>query len=196
MHQRVREEFWDASPTSNPDNEALIAEKHVCIRPAPGYPAFRSGAHREDDAALAADRHQRTGIELTESMAMARRGCQRLVFLAPAVAVFSWSAGWLQDQVADYAKRKGWTLAEAERWLSSNSWLQPGRTEPQRNLSAFRAAHCAIDIAGVPVSSVTSWLARCGSSLVLIRPRYHAAASPMTAAAAWLASARGRTVRR
>jgi 5-methyltetrahydrofolate--homocysteine methyltransferase len=67
----------------------------------------------------------RTGIELTESMAM-----------WPGAAVSGWYfshprsqyfvVGRLaQDQVADYAKRKGWTLQEAERWLSSNLGYNP-----------------------------------------------------------------------
>ena len=45
---------------------------------------------------------------------------QRAVLLAPAVAVLRASASIGRDQVEDYAERKGWTVAEAEKWLSPN----------------------------------------------------------------------------
>ncbi|BBX37856.1 B12-dependent methionine synthase [Mycolicibacterium mageritense DSM 44476 = CIP 104973] len=124
MHQRVREEFWGYQPDERLDNEALIAEKYVGIRPAPGYPACPEHTEKTTLFSLL-DVTKRTGIELTESMAM-----------WPGAAVSGWYfshpqsqyfvVGRLaQDQVADYAKRKGWTLAEAERWLSSNLGYNP-----------------------------------------------------------------------
>ncbi|GJJ16639.1 methionine synthase [Mycolicibacterium mageritense] len=124
MHQRVREEFWGYQPDEQLDNEALIAEKYVGIRPAPGYPACPEHTEKTTLFSLL-DVTKRTGIELTESMAM-----------WPGAAVSGWYfshpqsqyfvVGRLaQDQVADYAKRKGWTLAEAERWLSSNLGYNP-----------------------------------------------------------------------
>ena len=124
MHQRVREEFWGYQPDEQLDNDALIAEKYVGIRPAPGYPACPEHTEKSTLWELM-DVQSRTGIELTESMAM-----------WPGAAVSGWYfshpqsqyfvVGRLaQDQVADYAKRKGWTLAEAERWLSSNLGYNP-----------------------------------------------------------------------
>lgn len=124
MHQRVREEFWGYQPDEQLDNDALIAEKYVGIRPAPGYPACPEHTEKVTLWQLM-DVQERTGIELTESMAM-----------WPGAAVSGWYfshpqsqyfvVGRLaQDQVADYAKRKGWTLAEAERWLSSNLGYNP-----------------------------------------------------------------------
>ena len=124
MHQRVREEFWGYQPDENLDNEALIGEKYVGIRPAPGYPACPEHTEKTTLFGLL-DVTGRTGIELTESMAM-----------WPGAAVSGWYfshpqsqyfvVGRLaQDQVADYAKRKGWTLQEAERWLSSNLGYNP-----------------------------------------------------------------------
>ncbi|MEB4211707.1 methionine synthase [Mycobacterium sp. 94-17] len=124
MHQRVRKEFWGFQPDEQLDNEALIDEKYRGIRPAPGYPACPEHTEKVTLWKLM-DVKERTGIELTESMAM-----------WPGAAVSGWYfshpqsqyfvVGRLaQDQVADYAKRKGWTLAEAERWLAPNLGYNP-----------------------------------------------------------------------
>ncbi|MEE6167978.1 MULTISPECIES: methionine synthase [unclassified Mycolicibacterium] len=124
MHERVRKEFWGYQPDEQLDNDALIGEKYVGIRPAPGYPACPEHTEKETLWKLM-DVRERTGIELTESMAM-----------WPGAAVSGWYfshpqsqyfvVGRLaQDQVADYARRKGWTLQEAERWLSSNLGYNP-----------------------------------------------------------------------
>ncbi|WP_055114930.1 methionine synthase [Mycolicibacterium peregrinum] len=124
MHQRVREEFWGYQPDEHLDNEALIGEKYVGIRPAPGYPACPEHTEKVTLWKLMQVK-ERTGIELTESMAM-----------WPGAAVSGWYYShpqsqyfvvgrMAQDQVADYAKRKGWTLQEAERWLSSNLAYNP-----------------------------------------------------------------------
>ena len=124
MHQRVRKEFWGFQPDEQLDNEALIGEKYVGIRPAPGYPACPEHTEKATLWELM-DVQERTGIELTESMAM-----------WPGAAVSGWYfshpqsqyfvVGRLaQDQVADYAKRKGWTLREAERWLAPNLGYNP-----------------------------------------------------------------------
>jgi 5-methyltetrahydrofolate--homocysteine methyltransferase len=124
MHQRVRKEFWGFQPDEQLDNEALIGEKYVGIRPAPGYPACPEHTEKTTIWELM-DVQERTGIELTESMAM-----------WPGAAVSGWYFSHpqsqyfvvgrvAQDQVADYAKRKGWTLKEAERWLGPNLAYNP-----------------------------------------------------------------------
>lgn len=124
MHQRVRKEFWGFQPDEHLDNEELIGEKYRGIRPAPGYPACPEHTEKVTLFQLL-DVTERTGIELTESMAM-----------WPGAAVSGWYfshpqsqyfvVGRLaQDQVADYAKRKGWTLQEAERWLAPNLGYNP-----------------------------------------------------------------------
>lgn len=124
MHERVRHDFWGYAPDEHLKNQDLIAEKYVGIRPAPGYPACPD--HTEK--ALLWDLlqvEQNTGMELTESMAM-----------WPGASVSGWYFSHPQsqyfvvgrlgrDQVEDYAKRKGWTLAEAERWLSPNLGYLP-----------------------------------------------------------------------
>jgi 5-methyltetrahydrofolate--homocysteine methyltransferase len=124
MHQRVRKEFWGFQPDEQLDNEALINEKYRGIRPAPGYPACPEHTEKVTLFSML-DVTKRTGIELTESMAM-----------WPGAAVSGWYfshpqsqyfvVGRLgQDQVADYARRKGWTLREAERWLAPNLGYNP-----------------------------------------------------------------------
>ncbi|WP_234803000.1 methionine synthase [Mycobacteroides salmoniphilum] len=124
MHQRVRKEFWGFQPDEQLDNEALIGEKYRGIRPAPGYPACPEHTEKSTLWELM-DVKERTGIELTESMAM-----------WPGAAVSGWYFSHpqsqyfvvgriAQDQTADYAKRKGWTLQEAERWLGPNLGYNP-----------------------------------------------------------------------
>jgi 5-methyltetrahydrofolate--homocysteine methyltransferase len=124
LHQRVRQEFWGYASDEALDNDALIGEKYVGIRPAPGYPACPEHTEKRTIWDLL-DVTANTGIELTESMAM-----------WPGAAVSGWYFSHPQsqyfvvgrvgrDQVADYAARKGWTLAEAERWLSANLAYDP-----------------------------------------------------------------------
>jgi 5-methyltetrahydrofolate--homocysteine methyltransferase len=124
LHQRVRTEFWGHEPDEQLDNEDLIAEKYHGIRPAPGYPACPEHTEKRTLWELL-DVTGTAGITLTDSMAM-----------WPGAAVSGWYFSHPQaqyfvvgrlgrDQVADYAVRKGWTLAEAERWLSPNLGYDP-----------------------------------------------------------------------
>ena len=119
LHQRVRTELWGYADDSGLGNEDLIAEKYTGIRPAPGYPACPEHTEKSTLWELL-DVEQNAGIELTESMAM-----------WPGASVSGWYFSHPQsqyfvvgqigrDQVEEYAKRKGWTVAEAERWLSPN----------------------------------------------------------------------------
>jgi len=124
MHQRVRREFWGYAPDEALDNEALIDEKYRGIRPAPGYPACPDHTEKSTLFKLL-DATANAGIELTEGYAM-----------YPTAAVSGWYfshpdsqyfvVGRLtREQVEDYAKRKGWTREEAERWLAPNLDYDP-----------------------------------------------------------------------
>ncbi len=124
MHERVRREFWGYSADEHLDNDALIKEQYVGIRPAPGYPACPDHTEKQKLWQLL-DVHARTGIELTDGMAM-----------WPGAAVSGWYFSHPQsqyfvvgrvgkDQVEEYADRKGMTLREAERWLSPNLGYEP-----------------------------------------------------------------------
>jgi len=124
LHERVRREFWGYAPGESLDNEALIGEKYRGIRPAPGYPACPDHTEKATLFRLL-DATQNAGIELTDGFAM-----------YPAAAVSGWYFSHPQsqyfvvgrvtkEQVEDYAKRKGWSLAEAERWLAPNLDYDP-----------------------------------------------------------------------
>ncbi len=124
LHERVRREFWGYAPDEHLDNDALIKEKYVGIRPAPGYPACPDHTEKATLFRLL-DATRNTGIQLTEHFAM-----------YPTAAVSGWyfshpdstyfNVGKLEeDQVLDYAKRKGWDRRTAERWLSPNLGYEP-----------------------------------------------------------------------
>lgn len=124
LHQRVRTEFWGHVESEQLSNEDLIAEKYAGIRPAPGYPACPDHTEKRTLWELL-DVEASTGIELTESMAMwPGASVSGWYFSHPQAQYFV--VGRLgRDQVADYAERKGWTLAEAEKWLSPNLGYDP-----------------------------------------------------------------------
>ncbi|WP_425605286.1 methionine synthase [Fulvimonas yonginensis] len=124
MHERVRREFWGYAPDEALDNAALIAEKYRGIRPAPGYPACPDHTEKTTLFRLL-DATANAGIELTEGFSM-----------YPAAAVSGWYfahpesqyfvVGRLtREQVDDYARRKGWTREQAERWLAANLDYDP-----------------------------------------------------------------------
>lgn len=133
MHAKVRREHWGYAADETLDNEALIAEKYQGIRPAPGYPAQPDHTEKEtlfrllttsgmdahpffgDDDLSSANE---AGVQLTSSFAMTPpASVSGLYFAHPDSAYFS--VGRIEkDQVEDYAKRKGWDLETAERWLA------------------------------------------------------------------------------
>ncbi len=119
LHERVRTELWGYSPDEKLSNAELIKEKYDGIRPAPGYPACPDHTEKRTIWELL-DVEQRTGMELTESMAMwPGASVSGLYFSHPQSQYFV--LGRIgRDQVQDYAERKGWTVQEAERWLSPN----------------------------------------------------------------------------
>ncbi len=124
LHERVRREFWGYHPDERLGNESLIAENYQGIRPAPGYPACPDHTEKALLWELL-DVEAATGMRLTESMAMwPGASVSGWYFAAPHAEYFV--VGRLgADQVADYAARKGWTMAQAERWLSPNLGYDP-----------------------------------------------------------------------
>jgi 5-methyltetrahydrofolate--homocysteine methyltransferase len=116
IHERVRKEFWGYAAQESLPNDALIDEKYIGVRPAPGYPACPE--HTEKRLLWTLLHPENIGMELTESCAM-----------YPAAAVSGWyfshpeskyfGLGQIgKDQIIDYAARKGMEVEEAERWLS------------------------------------------------------------------------------
>ncbi len=124
LHERVRKEFWAYAPDESLDNRDLVAEKYTGIRPAPGYPACPEHTEKQTIWELL-DVQAAAGIELTESMAMwPGASVSGLYFSHPASRYFVLGRVG-RDQVEDYARRKGWTVEEAERWLAPNLAYRP-----------------------------------------------------------------------
>jgi len=117
LHARVRREFWAYAPEENLSCEQLIAESYRGIRPAPGYPAQPDHTEKGTLFRLL-DGERRAGVKLTESYAMwPASSVSGLYFSHPESRYFG--IGRIErDQVQDYARRKGWSVTEAERWLS------------------------------------------------------------------------------
>jgi 5-methyltetrahydrofolate--homocysteine methyltransferase len=117
MHERVRRELWGYAKSEKLSNEDLILEKYQGIRPAPGYPAQPDHTEKATLWTLM-DVEPAAGIQLTESYAMwPGAAVSGLYFSHPDSHYFG--VGKVErDQVEDYARRKGWEVREAERWLA------------------------------------------------------------------------------
>ncbi|HEY1427143.1 MAG TPA: methionine synthase, partial [Caulobacteraceae bacterium] len=126
LHRRVRTELWGFAPDEPFDLDFMIAEQYRGIRPAPGYPCQPDHTEKKTLFSLL-DATAATGIELTEGMAMTPpASVSGLYFSHPAAHYFG--VGKIErDQVADYARRKGWDLATAERWLGPILNYEPAR---------------------------------------------------------------------
>lgn len=119
LHELIRKKYWGYQAAEHLTNEELIKEKYVGIRPAPGYPACPD--HTEKGKLFDwLDTTNAIGTYLTESYAM---------YPASSVSGFYYShpesdyfnVGKIsQDQLEDYARRKGWDKATAEKWLNPN----------------------------------------------------------------------------
>nr|MBP9915972.1 B12-binding domain-containing protein [Thiobacillaceae bacterium] len=119
MHQRVRKEFWGYAADETLGNDQLIKEEYRGIRPAPGYPACPE--HSEKGALFELlDVPARIGVRLTESYAMWPAASVSGFYLSHPDARYFAVAKIDRDQVADYARRKGWDQATAEKWLAPN----------------------------------------------------------------------------
>jgi len=116
-HMVVRREIWGFAPDEDLTPEALIGESYAGIRPAPGYPAQPDHTEKRTLLPLL-EAEARTGVTLTESCAMwPASSVSGLYFSHP--DSFYFGIGKIErDQVEDYARRKGWDVAEAERWLA------------------------------------------------------------------------------
>jgi 5-methyltetrahydrofolate--homocysteine methyltransferase len=126
MHQRVRTEYWGYAPDEKLTNNELIEEKYQGIRPAPGYPAQPDHTEKGTIFRLL-DAERAIDVKITESFAMwPGASVSGVYFSHPESAYFG--VGRIdRDQVEDYAKRKGWTVAEAEKWLAPSLSYNPAR---------------------------------------------------------------------
>ena len=123
--------------------EELIREKYRGIRPAPGYPACPDHTEKRTLFSLL-EVHERIGVSLTDHFAMLPpSSVSGLYFAHPSSQYFA--IGKIgQDQVSDYARRKGMQAGEVEHWLGPNlgygprsTWQNPILLGPCRRISAF-----------------------------------------------------------
>ncbi|HEY5487211.1 MAG TPA: methionine synthase, partial [Candidatus Limnocylindrales bacterium] len=119
MHELVRRELWGYAPSEALDNAQMIREEYQGIRPAPGYPACPDHTEKATLFALL-DAEARVGMSLTESFAMLPpASVSGFYFWRPEAHYFG--VGRIgRDQLEDYARRKGWSVDEAARWLAPN----------------------------------------------------------------------------
>ncbi|WP_336937383.1 methionine synthase [Acinetobacter modestus] len=119
LHERIRKEFWGYKADETLGNEELIKEKYVGIRPAPGYPA----CPEHSEKAVLFDwlgSEAKIGTKLTEHFAMMPPSSVSGFYYSHPESEYFNVGKISQDQLEDYAKRKGWTLEEAKRWLAPN----------------------------------------------------------------------------
>ncbi|WP_282110366.1 methionine synthase [Shewanella algicola] len=117
MHERVRKEFWGYAADEVLDNEALIRERYKGIRPAPGYPACPD--HTEKGLLWDLLKPDETiDLNITESFAMYPTAAVSGWYFAHPKSRYFGVTNVGKDQVEDYAKRKGMSQAEAEKWLA------------------------------------------------------------------------------
>ncbi|MET0651027.1 MAG: methionine synthase [Hyphomicrobiaceae bacterium] len=130
MHERVRRELWAYAKGEKLTSEDLIAEQYRGIRPAPGYPAQPDHTEKGTIFRLL-DAEAKAGIQLTESFAMWPGAAVSGLYFAHPESHYFGVGKVERDQVEDYARRKGWTLDEAERWLGPvlNYDPKPAHTE-------------------------------------------------------------------
>ncbi|HEU4889005.1 MAG TPA: methionine synthase, partial [Thermoanaerobaculia bacterium] len=121
LHRDVRTEWYAKDEQLTHDE--LVAEKYRGIRPAPGYPACPD--HTEKGTLFALLGAEKLGIHLTESFAMTPAAAVSGFYFAHPQSRYFALGKIGRDQVEDYAKRKGMTVAEAERWLGPSLAYEP-----------------------------------------------------------------------
>ena len=124
MHERVRKEFWAYAPGENLSNEELIREEYRGIRPAPGYPACPDHTEKQTLWDLI-DPTGNVGISITESFAMLPAASVSGMYFSHPESSYFGTGKIGRDQIEDYARRKGVSVGEAERWLANVLGYEP-----------------------------------------------------------------------
>lgn len=119
LHHKVRTEFWGYAENESLENEDLIAEKYLGIRPAPGYPACPDHLEKTTIWNLLKIK-ENIGLELTESLAMFPTAAVSGYYFGNPKAKYFGVGKISEDQLKDYAERKGVDLEFARKWLSPN----------------------------------------------------------------------------
>lgn len=124
LHERIRREFWAYAPEEKLDNEALIREEYRGIRPAPGYPACPDHSHKAQIFRIL-DAEAAIGARLTENFAILPPSAVSGFYFSHPDSRYFVVGRIGRDQVEDYAKRRGISIAEAERFLAANLDYDP-----------------------------------------------------------------------
>lgn len=119
LHLQVRKEIWGYASDENLSNENLIKEEYKGIRPAPGYPACPDHLEKPTIWKLL-NVEQEIGVKLTESMAMWPAASVSGYYFANPESKYFGLGKIKEDQVIDYAKRRGISTEMATKWLSPN----------------------------------------------------------------------------
>jgi 5-methyltetrahydrofolate--homocysteine methyltransferase len=124
LHERVRREYWGYAADERLTKQEMIAEGYRGIRPAPGYPACPD--HRAKKALFATlDAERHAAMQLTESFAMLPAASVAGFFLSHPESSYFAVGKIGRDQVEDFARRAGLTVADAERWLAPSLGYEP-----------------------------------------------------------------------
>ena len=124
LHERVRKEIWGYAQEESLKNDELIGERYQGIRPAPGYPACPDHTEKQKLFALL-DAENATGVRLTESYAMYPAASVSGWYFAHEQAKYFPLGKITRDHAEDYARRKGLSVEEVERWLAPNLGYEP-----------------------------------------------------------------------
>lgn len=117
LHLKIRKEWWGYAPDENITFDDLLAMKYRGIRPAIGYPACPE--HSEKGMLFDLIQAQKVGITLTENYAMYPNAAVSGIIMAHPESHYFGVGKITKDQVEDYASRKGWDVAKAEKWLGT-----------------------------------------------------------------------------
>lgn len=117
LHAELRKHYWGYANDENLSNEELIKEKYKGIRPAPGYPACPDHTEKLKIWELLKV-EENAGIKLTESLAMLPVSAVSGWYFAHPDSRYFGLGKIKEDQLANYAIRKGMDLEEMKRWLS------------------------------------------------------------------------------
>ena len=116
LHKKTRQEYWGYATDEHLTNEQLIKEEYLGIRPAPGYPACPDHTEKYKLFNLLGGK-EATGIELTESLAMYPASSVSGWYFANPESKYFGVGKISEDQLNDYAKRKGMSIEDATKWL-------------------------------------------------------------------------------
>jgi 5-methyltetrahydrofolate--homocysteine methyltransferase len=119
LHEKIRKEIWGYASDENLENNQLIKEEYKGIRPAPGYPACPDHLEKNTIWQLL-DVENKIGVKLTESLAMWPAASVSGYYFAHPQSKYFGLGKIKEDQVADYAKRRGIAAETATKWLSPN----------------------------------------------------------------------------